>query len=143
MPCYRATDLVAHAHQPAYTVAMARCHAVHDVGGHGSRGQRGPGPKEPAARKAVEDGEGSVSAGDDVSRRFVDHMDCVVQMTLSRQLLEHRPAGRRRQAERHELETVHAVPAPQLADGLPADTAVAVVEDGEGADADDEVIVAD
>jgi len=110
---------------------MAGCDAVDDVGRGGGRRQGRPRPQQPATRQGVNDGERGVPAGDDAAADFVHHMNGISKMALRGQIFQQWTPGSGGERQRHELETAFVVPSAQPPDGLAADAAVIVVDDGE------------
>lgn len=104
---------------------------VDHVGGEGGRGEGGPGSEQPAARQDVEQGKCRVTAANHLAGRLVDHVDLVAQVAFGREALQDRSTGGRGHLEGEELHAIVVVPSAQMPDGLAADTAAAVEEDGE------------
>ena len=59
------------------------------------------------------------------------HFKLGPEVAAGGQLLDRRPPARGRHLEWHELETTLMIPAPEPADGLTADAAFGVVDDGQ------------
>ena len=101
------------------------------IGGEGGWREGSPGSEQPATRQDVEQGKCRVTAADHLAGRLVDHVDLVAQVAFGRETFQNRSTGGRGHLEGKELHVTVMVPAAQMSDGLTADTAAAVEEDGE------------
>jgi len=70
-----------------------------------------------------------VTARDDTAARLIHYVNGLAEVAFGGQPLDLRSAAGRGLLERHELETIFAVPASQTMDCFAADTAIVVVDD--------------